>query len=64
MTATAKQVNFALSLMGKAGYSTRFMKAEHAALGASNRERGGTVQSWLAGMDRGCRISSLIDGLK
>jgi hypothetical protein len=61
-TATAKQVSYALALLGKAGYSTRYMDRTFAALGATMRQRSGSVEGWLAGMTKG-QISQLIDQL-
>jgi hypothetical protein len=61
--ATDKQVSYALSLIGKAGYSTRYMDASFKTLGATMRERTGTVESWLRNMPRH-EISQLIDKLK
>ena len=61
-TATSKQVSYAMSLLGKAGYSTRYMDRRFADLGATMRERSGQVQDWLAGMSKS-RISGLIDQL-
>ena len=63
MNATPKQVSYALHLMAAKGYDTRFMGAEHKALGASMRERSGPVAAWLRGMDR-ARVSKLIDALR
>lgn len=61
--ATDKQINFALSLLSKAGYSTRFMDAKFKALGASMRERSGSVRDWVANLGvQGC--SELIERLK
>ena len=62
-TATTKQINYALALIGRAGYDTRYMTARHKTLGAGMQERSGTVETWLAGMSR-ARISNLIDTLK
>jgi hypothetical protein len=62
-TATAKQIAYALVLLSKAGYSTKFMDASFKNLGASMRECGGTVQDWLAGMDGG-KVSKLITELR
>ena len=62
MTATSKQVAYALHLLDKAGYSTRYMGSEHKALGATMRERSGAVDGWLSSMSRQ-RISKLIDSL-
>jgi hypothetical protein len=63
MKATEKQVRYALVLLAKAGYSTQFMNASFKELGASMRERSGSVSDWLAGMKIG-EISKLIDRLK
>lgn len=63
MQATQKQINFALALMDKAGYSTRFMNRGHKALGATMRQRSGSVRDWLASMSRS-EVSALIDQLK
>lgn len=60
--ATEKQVRFALHLLSKAGYSTRYMDAKFKGL-ATMRERSGTVENWLAHMNV-AEISSLIDKLK
>lgn len=60
--ASEKQVKYAMHLLAKAGYSTRWMNREHAAF-ATMRERSGTVQDWLAAMESP-RISNLIDTLK
>ncbi len=61
--ATDKQVNYAMHLLNKAGYSTRYMDKQFQKLGATMRERSGTVRSWLESMERP-RISQLIDQLK
>jgi len=62
MTATPKQIAYALHLLGEAGYSTTWMDASFKALGATMRQRSGSVESWLSGMDR-ARISKLIKQL-
>lgn len=62
-TATGKQIAYALVLLGKAGYSTKYMDASFKQLGATMNERGGMVQNWLAGMDGG-KISKLITQLR
>lgn len=62
-TATEKQVNYAMSLLGKAGYSTRYMDASFKSLGAGMRDRSGSVSGWLQNMTR-AEISALIDSLK
>lgn len=61
--ATEKQVNYALYLLNKAGYSTRFMDSHFKELGATMRERSGKVADWLSNMNR-VEISRLIDRLK
>ena len=60
---TEKQVGFALRLLDGAGYSTRYMNSEFSELGATMRERSGTVRGWLEGMERH-EISKLIDRLQ
>jgi len=59
--ATEKQVNYAMSLLAKAGYSTNYMNAQFSKF-ATMRERSGKVQDWLANMGRQ-EISQLIDRL-
>lgn len=61
--ATEKQINYALMLLGKAGYGTRFMDASYKELGATMRQRSGNVRDWLASMDRST-ISQIIERLK
>ena len=61
--ATGKQVSYALILLGKAGYSTRYMNASFKALGASMRQRSGSVEGWLSGMNK-AEISALIETLR
>ena len=61
--ATKKQVNYAMHLLAEAGYGTRYMNASFKTLGASMRQRSGTVQAWLEGMSVS-EISRLIDRLK
>lgn len=63
MNATDKQVSYALYLLRDAGYPTRYMSAQYKALGATMRERSGTVEAWLRSMDRP-RISALITRLQ
>jgi hypothetical protein len=62
MTATAKQISYAMHLLGEAGYSTRYMDASFRDLGAKMRQRSGSVRDWLASMSRS-GISTLIDQL-
>ena len=61
--ATEKQVRYAMFLLDKAGYSTRYMDATYKRLGARMRERSGSVDEWLRSLDMG-RMSSVIDELK
>lgn len=63
MNATQKQVGYALHLLAEKGYDTRYMNAGYKKLGATMRERSGTVSNWLGSMDRG-RISKLIEELR
>lgn len=60
---TDKQINYALFLLDKAGFSTRFMNAQFKELGATMRERSGRVEEWLRNMS-GPEISKLIVELK
>ena len=62
-TASEKQVRYALVLLGKAGYSTKWMNASFKVLGAGMRERSGSVTDWLASKNI-VEISKLIDRLK
>ena len=61
--ATEKQINYAMSLLSKKGYSTKYMDASFRNLGATCKERQGSVIDWLVSMDKR-RISKLIDNLK
>lgn len=61
--ASPKSVSYALSLLSKAGYSTRHMDSSFKDLGATMKERSGTVQNWLEKMPQP-EISKLIDSLK
>jgi len=63
MKATSKQVSYLMVLLGKAGYSTRYMDASFKKLGASMRERSGKVEDWLKGLTVS-EASSLIEELK
>lgn len=62
-TATDKQIRYAMYLLGQAGYSTRYMDARFKRLGASMRERSGSVEAWVRGLGVG-GCSALIDQLK
>lgn len=61
-TATPKQVTYALALLDKAGFSTRYMNASFSKLGATMRQRSGKVEDWLRSMGR-TEISHLIEAL-
>lgn len=62
-SATPKQVAYALHLLDEAGYDTRYMNSSFAGLGATMRQRSGSVEHWLESMSRP-EISRLIDRLK
>jgi NAD/NADP transhydrogenase alpha subunit len=61
--ASDKQIGYALALLAKAGYGTRFMDRTFKALGARMNQRSGTVRDWLIAMESQ-EISHLIDRLK
>ena len=61
--ATDKQIKYALSLLGKNGYSTKYMDKSFKELGASMKERSGSVEAWLKNMST-IECSALIDQLK
>ena len=61
--ATQKQVRYALFLLNKKGYSTKWMDSRFKHLGATMRERSGTVEGWLKGLNI-AEISNVIDRLK
>ena len=63
MKATEKQIRFALFLLNQKGYSTKYMNSEFKALGATMRERSGSVSAWLSSMTV-ADCSKLIDSLK
>lgn len=58
-----KQIEYALALLRKAGYGDGYMNSRFKDLGATMRQRSGTVRGWLAGMSSAA-ISELIDNLK
>ena len=62
-TATTKQIDFAIALLDRKGFSTRYMNASFSKLGAKMRERSGTVEAWLSQMSK-TEISNLISTLK
>lgn len=59
MKPTEKQISYAAALLEKKGYGSRYMNARFKELGASMRERSGSVQAWLESMTR-AEISALI----
>lgn len=61
--ASQKQVNFLLSLLHGAGYSTRYMNKQFKDFGATMRQRSGSVEGWLRGLNS-AEASDLIDRLK
>jgi hypothetical protein len=63
MKATEKQIRFVLFLLEQKGYGTRYMNSSFKSLGATMRERSGSVADWLSGKNV-AEMSSLIDQLK
>jgi hypothetical protein len=62
--ATKGQIGYAVLLLRQAGYSTERMdSAAFAELGATLRERNGSVETWLTGMSV-IKASRLIQRLK
>lgn len=61
--ASDKQVSYLLHLLEEAGYRTQWMEARYKSLGASMRERSGSVEGWLKSRSVG-QASTLIDQLK
>ncbi len=61
--ATQKQIDYALALMDRKGYDTRWMTAKHRNLGATCRERSGKVSDWLAGLTK-AEVSNIISKLQ
>lgn len=61
--ATQKQVDYALILLGSRGYDVRWMDRTFAALGATMRERSGSVENWLRRKNV-AEMARLIDQLK
>lgn len=62
-TATSKQIDFALALLDRKGFSTRYMDASFSKLGATMKQRSGKVSDWLDSLSKQ-EISRLIDTLK
>lgn len=60
--ATEKQVRYIMALLRQAGYDTRWMDRSFKALGATMRERSGSVEGWVRSLDRN-RASNVIDML-
>jgi hypothetical protein len=62
--ATKRQIGYAVMLLHQAGYTTERMdSAAFAELGATMRERSGTVDNWLKGLSA-AKSSRLIQRLK
>lgn len=61
--ATEKQVGYAMYLLGKTKYGNRNMHSSFKDLGASMRERTGSVKQWLQNLSM-ADISKLIDQVK
>jgi hypothetical protein len=61
-TATGQQIRCALHLLGKKGYSTRYMDTTFKSLGATDEECHGSVENWLASLTN-VKISNLISQL-
>jgi hypothetical protein len=62
--ATKRQIGYAVMLLHQAGYSTERMDgAAFAELGATMRQRSGTVDNWLNGLSV-AKASRLIQRLK
>lgn len=61
--ASDKQIQYALNLLYKAGYGDKWMSSKFKELGATMKERSGTIDAWLRSMS-GAKISQLIDKLK
>jgi hypothetical protein len=61
-TATPKQISYALDLLDRNGFSTRWMDKTFSQLGATMKQRSGKVEDWLAKMTK-TEISRLISEL-
>lgn len=59
---TDKQARYIMVLLSQKGFDTRYMDARYKALGARMRERSGTVEGWVNGLDIG-RAGEVIDTL-
>lgn len=53
VNATPKQISYALALLHRNGYDTRYMNASFKELGATMKDRSGTVEYWLGQMTKG-----------
>jgi hypothetical protein len=60
---TDKQAAYIMHLLDQNGFPTRYMTAQFKALGATMRERSGSVRDWVSGLS-GAQASALIDRLK
>ena len=63
MPATEKQIRYALFLLDKTGYGTHWMNAGFKKLGATMKERSGTVEGWLKSRNV-AELSRIITQLK
>jgi hypothetical protein len=63
MPATENQVKYALFLLAKCGYGDRWMNSGFKALGATMRERSGSVENWVRTRTVG-ELSRIIDQLR
>jgi len=61
--ATYKQVNLVLARLHEAGYSTDYMDSTFKALGATMRERSGSVEGWVKKMNNG-QVQALLEKLE
>jgi hypothetical protein len=61
--ATPKQIERAISLLGKANYNTMFIDSNFKRLGATMSDRDCTVESWLA-KKTGSEIEMLLERLR
>jgi hypothetical protein len=60
---STKQINYIMMLLSQRGFSTRFMSSDFKALGATMKQRSGSVQGWVESLN-GAEASALIDKLK
>lgn len=60
-TSTEKQVRYALSLLEKAGYSTRIVEKKHETIAPIDGFEGKSVERWLHSMHAGQISRAVID---